>query len=104
MKRSMLVLAIAACAAIASPSKTEARLSDLIETTQAQPNYAQYYYGPYRRHARRVYRRAYRRAYYGYGGYSPYSYGGYSPYSYGGYYPYSYGGYYRPSYFGRWGF
>ena len=93
MKRSMLVLAIAACAAIASPSKTEARLSDLIETTQAQPNYAQYY-GPYRRHVRRVYRRAYRRAYYGYGGYNPYSYGGYSPYSYGGYY--------RPSYFGRW--
>src|SRR5262249_37676272 len=42
---------------------------------------AQYYYGPYRRHARR----AYRRAYYGY----PYSYGGYYPYSYG-YYPYSY--------------
>jgi hypothetical protein len=111
MKRSMLVLAIAACAAIATPSKTEARLSDLIETTQAQPNYAQYY-GPYRRHVRRVYRRAYRRAYYGYGGYSPYSYGGYSPYSYGGYSPYSYGGYnpysyggyYRPSYFGRWGF
>src|SRR5262249_5822296 len=26
---------------------------------------AQYYYGPYRRHVRRVYRRAYRRAYYG---------------------------------------
>ena len=43
-----------------------------METRQAQPNYAQYYYGPYRRHARRVYRRAYRRAYYGY----PYSYGG----------------------------
>jgi hypothetical protein len=75
---------------------------------------AQYYYGPYRRHVRRVYRRAYRRAYYGYpyssggyspysyGGYSPYSYGGYSPYSYGGYSPYSYGGYSRPSYFGRW--
>ena len=102
MKRSMLVLAIAACAAIATPSKTSARLSDLNETTQAQPNYAQYYYGPYRRHVRRVYRRAYRRAYYGYGGYSPYSYGGYSPYSYGGYNPYSYGGYYRPSYFGRW--
>jgi hypothetical protein len=106
MKRSLLVLAIAACAAIATPSKTSARLSDLIETTQAQPNYAQYYYGPYRRHVRRVYRRAYRRAYYGYGGYYPYSYGGYSPYSYGGYYggysPYSYGGYYRPSYFGRW--
>src|SRR5262245_931574 len=90
MKRSMLVLAIAACAAIATPSKTAARLSDLIETTQAQPNYAQYYYGPYRRHVRRVYRRAYRRAYYGY----PYSYGGY----YGGYYPYSHLGYYRPSY------
>src|SRR5215467_8931382 len=32
---------------------------------------AQYYYGPYRRHVRRVYRRAYRRAGY------PYSYGGY---------------------------
>src|SRR5215510_4565891 len=94
MKRSMLVLAIAACAAIASPSTTSARLSDLTETRQAQPNYAQYYYGPYRRHVRRVYRRAYRRAYYGYGGYYPYSYGGYSPYSYGGYY--------RPSYFGRW--
>jgi hypothetical protein len=31
------------------------------------------YYGPYRRHARRVYRRAYRLAYYG----PPYSYGGY---------------------------
>src|SRR5215475_3694375 len=45
------------------------------------------YYGPYRRHVRRVYRRAYRRAYYG--GY----YRGYQPYSYGGYYPYSYGGY-----------
>ena len=72
MKRSMLVLAIAACAAIASPSPTSARLSDLTaETTQAQPNYA-YYYGPYRRHVRRVYRRDYRRAYYGY----PYSYGG----------------------------
>jgi len=96
MKRSMLVLAIAACAAIATPSKTEARLSDLIETTQAQPNYAQYYYGPYRRHVRRVYRRAYRRAYYGYGGYSPYTYGGYSPYTYGGYSPYSYGGYNTP--------
>src|SRR5262249_19854174 len=55
---------------------------------------AQYYYGPYRRHVRRVYRRGYRRAYYGY----PYSYWGYyNPYSYGGYYrPYSYGGYYRP--------
>ena len=53
--------------------------------TLSQAN-AQYYYGPYRRHARRVYRRAYRRAYYG--GY-PYSYGGY----YGGYRPYSYGGY-----------
>src|SRR5262249_38567659 len=39
---------------------------------------AQYYYGPYRRHVRRVYRRAYRRAGY------PYSYGGY-PNSYGGY-------------------
>ena len=52
--------------------------------TLSQAN-AQYYYGPYRRHGRRVYRRAYRRAYYG--GY-PYSYGGY----YGGY-PYSYGGY-----------
>jgi hypothetical protein len=38
------------------------------------------YYGPNRRHVRRVYRRAYRRAYYGY----PYSYGGH-PYSYGGY-------------------
>jgi len=72
MKRSMLVLAIAAFAAIASPSTTSARLSDLMETRQAQPNYAQYYYGPYRRHVRRVYRRAYRRAYYGY----PYSYGG----------------------------
>src|SRR6516164_3284019 len=100
MKRSMLVLAIAAFAAIASPSTTSARLSDLMETRQAQPNYAQYYYGPYRRHVRRVYRRAYRRAYYGY----PYSYGGYyggyQPYSYGGgYYPYSYGGY-RPYYFG----
>jgi hypothetical protein len=99
MKRSMMLgLAIAACAAIATPSQTAARLSDLLETTQAQPNYVQYYYGPYRRHVRRVYRRAYRRAYYGY----PYSYGGYSPYSYGGYSPYSYGGYYRPSYFGRW--
>jgi len=103
MKRSMLVLAIAACAAIASPSTTSARLSDLTETRQAQPNYAQYYYGPYRRHVRRVYRRAYRRAYYGYpyyygGYYRPYSYGGYyNPYTYGGYYrPYSYGGYYRP--------
>src|SRR6516165_2205586 len=53
MKRSMLVLAIAACAAIASPSTTLARLSDLMETRQAQPNYAQYYYGPYRRHVRR---------------------------------------------------
>ena len=85
MKRSMLVLTIAACAAIASPSTTSARLSDLTETRQAQPNYAQYYHGPYRRHVRRVYRRAYRRAYYGY------------PYYYGGYYrPYSYGGYYRP--------
>jgi len=74
MKRSMLVLAIAACAAIASPSTTSARLSDLTtETRQAQPNYAQYYYyGPYRRHVRRVYRRAYRRGYYGY----PYYYGG----------------------------
>ena len=91
MKRSMMLgLAIAACAAIATPSQTAARLSDLLETTQAQPNYVQYYYGPYRRHVRRVYRRAYRRAYYGY------------PYSYGGYSPYSYGGYYRPSYFGRW--
>ena len=50
MKRSMLVLAIAAFAAIASPSTTSARLSDLMETRQAQPNYAQYYYGPYRRH------------------------------------------------------
>jgi len=38
------------------------------------------YYGPNRRHVRRVYRRTYRRAYYGY----PYSYGGH-PYSYGGY-------------------
>jgi len=38
------------------------------------------YYGPYRRHVRRVYRRASRRAYPGY----PYSYGG-QPYSYGGY-------------------
>src|SRR5262249_13287371 len=53
------------------------------------------YYGPSRRHVRRVYRRAYRRAYGGY----PSSYGGYpSPYpsSYGGYpspYPSSYGGY-----------
>src|SRR5262245_53370248 len=37
MKRSMLVLAIAACAAIASPSTTSARLSDLTETRQAQP-------------------------------------------------------------------
>jgi hypothetical protein len=46
----MLVLAIAACAATATPSQTAARLSDLTETTQAQPNYAQYYYGPYRRH------------------------------------------------------
>jgi hypothetical protein len=103
MKRSILVLAIAACAAIASPSTTSARLGDLTETKQAQPNYVQYYYGPYRRHVR-VYRRAYRRAYYGY----PYSYGGYyrpsyyyggyyNPYTYGGYYrPYSYGGYYRP--------
>ena len=72
MKRSMLVLAIAACAAIASPSTTSARLSDLTETRQAQPNYAQYYYGPYRRHVRRVYRRGYRRASYGY----PYYYGG----------------------------
>ena len=103
MKRSMRVLAIAACTAIASPSTTSARLSDLTETRQAQPNYAQYYYGPYRRHVRRVYRRAYRRAYYGYpyyygGYYRPYSYGGYyNPYTYGGYYrPYSYGGYYRP--------
>src|SRR5215467_4885000 len=110
MKRSMLVLAIVACAAIASPSTTSARLIDLTETRQVQPNYAQYYYGPYRRHVRRVYRRAYKRAYYGgyYGGYSPYSYGGYSPYSYGGYgvgfggygigyggYG-GYGGYYRP--------
>src|SRR6516162_2351827 len=41
MKRSMLVLAIAAFAAIASPSTTSARLSDLMETRQAQPNYAQ---------------------------------------------------------------
>ena len=42
------------------------------------------YYGPARRHVRRVYRRTYRRAYGGY----PSSYGGYpSPYpsSYGGY-------------------
>ena len=95
MKRSILVLAISACAAIVIPSKAEARLSDLTETTQAQqPNYAQYYYGPYRRHVRRVYRRAYRRAYYGY----PYYYGGYyNPYTYGGYYrSYYYGGYYRP--------
>ncbi len=53
MKRSMLVLAIAACAAVATPSTTSARLSDLTETTQAQPNYAQHYYGPYRRHVRR---------------------------------------------------
>ena len=56
------------------------------------------YYGPSRRHVRRVYRRAYRRAYYGY----PYYYGGYyrPSYYYGGYYnPYTYGGYYRPSYF-----
>ena len=45
------------------------------------------YYGPNRRHVRRVYRRAYRRAYGGH----PYSYGGY-PNSYGGQ-PYSYGGY-----------
>src|SRR5262249_15849750 len=45
------------------------------------------YYGPSRRHVRRVYRRAYRRAYGGY----PSSYGGY-PSSYGGY-PSSYGGY-----------
>jgi len=93
MKRSLLVLlAIAACATIASPSTTSARLGDLTETTQAQPNYVQYYYGPYRRHVRRVYRRAYRHAYY------PYYYGGYfNPYTYGGYYrPYSYGGYYRP--------
>jgi hypothetical protein len=84
MKRSLLVLAIAASAALARSSTTSARLSDLTETTQAQPNYAQYWFGPYRRHVRRVYRRAYRRAYYGY------------PYSYGGYYPYSYSGYYRP--------
>jgi hypothetical protein len=49
MKRSILVLAIAACAALATPSTTSARLSDLTaETNQAQPNYA-YYYGPYRR-------------------------------------------------------
>ena len=51
--------------------------------TLSQAN-AQYYYGPHRRHVRRVYRRAYRRAYGGY----PSSYGGYpSPYpsSYGGY-------------------
>src|SRR5262245_38564753 len=62
MKRCcMLVLAIAAYAATATPSQTAARLSDLTETTQAQPNYVQYYYGPYRRHVRRVYRRAYRR-------------------------------------------
>src|SRR5262249_30208642 len=83
---------------IASPSTTSARLSDLTETRQAQPNYAQYYYGPYRRHVRRVYRRAFRRAYYGY----PYYYGGYyRPYSYGGYYnPYTYGGYYRPYSYG----
>ena len=60
MKRSTLVLAIAACAAIASPSTASARLSDLMETRQAQPNYA--YYNPYT-----------------YGGY-------YRPYSYGGYY------------------
>jgi len=38
------------------------------------------YYGPSRRHVRRVYRRTYRRAYGG----PPYSYGGH-PYSYGGY-------------------
>ena len=77
MKRSPLVLAIAACAALASSSTTSAQLSDLMETTQApQPNYAQYWFGPYRRHVRRIYRKAYRRAYYGY--------------------PYSYSGYYRP--------
>src|SRR6516165_3521197 len=94
MKRFMLVLTTAACAAIASPSTASARLSDLTtETRQAQPNYAQYYYGPYRRHVRGVYRRTYRRAYYGY----PYYYGGYRPYYYGGYYnPYAI---YRPSYF-----
>ena len=39
--------------------------------TVSQAN-AQYYYGPYRRHVRRVYRRGYRRASYGY----PYYYGG----------------------------
>jgi|SRR6516225_2053234 len=94
MRRTLIVLAFAACAAVATSSPTAARLSDLAtETRQAQPNYAQYYYGPYRRHVRRVYRRSYRRAYYG--GYSPY-YGGYSSY-YGGYSPYySGGGYYRP--------
>jgi hypothetical protein len=44
MKRYMLVLAIAACAAIAAPSATSARLSDLAaEIAQAQPNYAYYY-------------------------------------------------------------
>src|SRR5262245_4316088 len=57
------------------------------------------YYGPYRRHVRRVYRRAY-----SYGGYYPYSYGGYGGYGgygigygvgYGGY-GVGYGGYYRP--------
>ena len=72
-KSTMLGLAIAASAAVAIPSATSARLADVVETTQAQPNYAQYRYGPYRWHVRRVYRRAYRRAYYGY----PYSYGGY---------------------------
>jgi hypothetical protein len=81
MRRSMLVLAIAACAALATPSTTSARLSDLTaETTQTQPNYT-YYYGPYRRHVRRVYRRAYRRAYYGGGYYRPY----YRSYYYGPY-------------------
>ena len=79
MRRALIVLAFAACAAVATSSPTAARLTDLTtETRQAQPNYAQYYYGPYRRHVRRVYRRSYRRAYYGgyYGGYSPYYYGG----------------------------
>jgi hypothetical protein len=56
------------------------------------------YYGPSRRHVRRVYRRTYRRAYGGY----PSPYGGY-PSSYGGYpspYPTIYGGY--PSCLGQW--
>ena len=49
------------------------------------------YYGPYRRHVRRVYRRAYRRYPYSYGGHGVYGgYGGYG--AYGGY-PYCLGQY-----------